>query len=445
METSSQLTNESLDAVRIIEAKQRFCIKQIKNCAVLETLYPKYQDRTLTKEQIEQKIIRLAKIDNSIKPVKFEFVIGNWFSFRKNLMKRWIDLEQEKQVLKRIQNKSTVLKENFEDMLEYCSLESEIYKFDEIVNRKIESDNPIFESDDKVSLNSFEDDNSLVDPLEFELARQQRIKQLVNNSVSGIGNNVTNNTTNNITIHNHFSASRESLESMFAEGNARITAAEKLEIKRLCGQQKRREKNIEFLIKNVREYQLDLNKGEDQLRKAYKANTSIREKKNLIKVFSKMKINNQIRALLGEWVCKEEDILYIRIGFVSTDLMRHRYRKVFTKILGNEINLYPVIDIYVETKSGRATSRSGTFEQVNAKAFKSIPNFKCFDENPFPNLEFREADVEEDSVSVESTSIQRNDDEVDHLRDLNLYDEPKPSSRLEKIRIRMREGKCVIS
>ena len=433
METSSQLTNESLDAVRIIEAKQRFRVKQIKNCAVLETLYPKYQNRVLTKEQIEQKIIRLAKIDNSIKPVKFEFVIGNWFSFRKNLMKRWIDLEQEKQVLKRIQNKNTVLKENFEDMLEYCGLESEIYKFDEIVNRKIESDNPIFESDDKASLNSFEDDNYLLDPLEFELARQRKVGSRISLDGVYIGSSITIN--NNC----EWRGSRESLNDVFKD-NTKLTEDNKKEIYNLSRKQKRRELNIEFLRTHGMNFKRT-GTERDNLKKIMKKDRSFKPKKysKALDKLSEINVNNQIRALLREWILLEIKIINLRCEYFNEDFLGNRYNKVFHKILKDDILKHNARAIYKEATANMTVDRNLKMEEVNKEIFKSIANFKLYDDGLGAETV--------DNISVSSNSTTGSASSIttmSHARDLNLYDKPKPSSKLQRFRIHLAEQECTI-
>ena len=442
METSSQLTNESLDAVRIIESKEKFRIRQLKACDSLEKIYTDYQDGKLSFASIDQKLISLSKFEPSLKPKDHTVIFGNWTTYRKNLLVKYLQLNREKFILKRISPTREILEENLQGLIIYLGLDSNIYNYDSIEKWIIKDENPVFESDDKASLNTFEDDNSLLDPLEFELAKARSRRTLVVTNISGNNNTVNN----HITINKYFSASRETLNSLFEEGNKTLTDADRAKIKELSKQQKRREGNVKFLIKEVRAFQ-ESNKIDPnilQLRKAYKAETSIKQKKKLIRVFDKMNIKNQIRALLREWVVKERDIIIIRTGGKKFDiaLLSHRYSKVFTTILGNEIYQHPVIDIYAEATSGVSTEGQ-PFENVNLKAFRSVPDFKCFDDGSNAIVQFTNAPDEASTIASYTDSYQL-DNHVDHLRDLNLYDVPRPSSKLQRFRSELRGGECSI-
>ena len=441
METSSQLTNESLDAVRIIESKEKFRIRQLKACDSLEKIYTDYQDGKLSFASIDQKLISLSKFEPSLKPKDHTVIFGNWTTYRKNLLVKYLQLNREKFILKKISPTREILEENLQGLIIYLGLDSNIYNYDSIEKWIIKDENPVFESDDKASLNTFDDDNSLLDPLEFELAKARSRRTLVVTNISGNNNTVNN----HITINKYFSASRETLNSLFEEGNKTLTDADRAKIKELSKQQKRREGNVKFLIKEVRAFN---NSTRDKeaialLRSAYKSESSIKQKKKLIKVFSKMNVDNQIRALLREWALKERDIIGIRVGMFDIALLNHRYTKVFTKIFGNEIYLHPIIEIYAEATSGLITHRGQVFEEVNLKAFRSIPDLRCFDDGSNAIVQFTNAPDEASTIASYTDSYQL-DNHVDHLRDLNLYDIPKPSSKLQRFRAELRSGECSI-
>ena len=441
METSSQLTNESLDEIRIIESKEKFRIRQLKACDSLEKIYTEYQDGKLSFASIDQKLISLSKFEPSLKPKDHTVIFGNWTTYRKNLLVKYLQLNREKFILKRILPTREILEENLQGLIIYLGLDSSIYNYDSIDKWIIKDENPVFESDDKASLNTFEDDNSLLDPLEFELEKARSSRTLVVTNISGNNNTVNN----HITINKYFSASRETLNSLFEEGNKTLTDADRAKIKELSKQQKRREGNVKFLIKEVRVFKSTPGDKEAIIlfRKAYKSDPYIKQKKKLIKVFENINVDNQIRALIRDWSMKETKIIGIRTGKFNGALLNHRYTKVFTKILGDEFTQYNIMDIYGEATSGFPANGVKKIEQVNLTAFRSIPDLGCFDDGSNAIVQFTDAPDEASTIASYTDSYQL-DNHVDHLRDLNLYDIPKPSSKLQRFRAELRSGECAI-